>query len=61
MGDGAPQSPAYVIQFGPKLSSEELGWVLKKLTKKKKDGGAELAVSCTPPTANQVFLIHHPI
>jgi len=58
MADVQQQSPVYVLQFGSKLTFEDTEWVLKKLTQKKVEGGAELTISCAPPSADQVFQLH---
>jgi len=53
MADGQQYSPVYVLHFGTKLSVEDIEWVLKKLTQKKDEGGAEVTIACAPPSIDQ--------
>ena len=55
MADGQQYSPVYVLHFGTKLSVEDIEWVLKKLTQKKDEGGAEVTIACAPPSIDQVL------
>ena len=46
--------PAYVLQFAVDTDISDLVWLLKMLTDKKEEGGAELLMQCAMPSTDQV-------
>lgn len=47
--------PSYiVIKFNRKIKHETAKWLVEKITKEKKKGGAELLVRCHPPSNDTV-------
>ena len=49
--------PAYVLQFAVDTDISDLVWLLKILTDKKEEGGAELLMQCTVPSADQGLMV----